>query len=170
MNFSRIGGDVDPYNRCIGVFLVLLLALQSLSVGAVVEGLAPEAATGRTERTVVQSEELMVVSAHPLATEVGYRVLTRGGSAIDAAVAVQAVLTLVEPQSSGIGGGAFLLHWDQTAGRLQAYDGRETAPLNASADLFVDSDCVYMRTTEGAQRVDVIYRRIDELAIKRLTS
>ena len=65
--------------------------------------------------------------------------LRQGGSAMDAAVAVQAVLTLVEPQSSGIGGGAFMLHWDQSSKRLQAFDGRETAPLAADADLFIDA-------------------------------
>ncbi|MEH6625535.1 MAG: gamma-glutamyltransferase [Motiliproteus sp.] len=140
MNFSRIGGEVDLYNCCKGVFLGALITLQSLSVNAVVEGLSPEAATGRAERPLVYSNELMVVSAHPLATKAGYRVLMSGGSAIDAAVAVQAVLTLVEPQSSGIGGGAFLLHWDQGRRQLQAYDGRETAPAEASSELFIGSD------------------------------
>ncbi|WP_220807650.1 gamma-glutamyltransferase [Noviherbaspirillum aridicola] len=76
----------------------------------------------------------MVAAANPYATEAGYRILQAGGSAIDAAIAVQMVLTLVEPQSSGIGGGAFLLHHDGR--QVQAYDGRETAPSAADENLF----------------------------------
>lgn len=77
----------------------------------------------------------MVAAAHPLAAEAGIAALRDGGTAIDAAVAVQMVLTLVEPQSSGIGGGALLLHWD---GReIEAWDGRETAPAAAQGDLFL---------------------------------
>jgi len=79
----------------------------------------------------------MVAAAHPLAAEAGLAVLREGGSAVDAAVAVQMVLTLVEPQSSGIGGGAFLLHFDAGTGRLAAWDGRETAPAAAGPDLFL---------------------------------
>ena len=79
-----------------------------------------------------------VAAANPLATAAGLQVLQAGGSAVDAAVAVQMVLTLVEPQSSGIGGGAFLLHWD--GGRVQAWDGRETAPAAADERLFFGAD------------------------------
>ncbi|WP_338662759.1 gamma-glutamyltransferase [Pararoseomonas sp. SCSIO 73927] len=82
----------------------------------------------------------MVAAAHPLAAEAGLEVLRRGGGAVDAAVAVQAVLTLVEPQSSGIGGGALLLHWDGGAGAVTAFDGRETAPAAARPDLFLRPD------------------------------
>ena len=77
-----------------------------------------------------------VASAHPLATQAGYEILNAGGSAIDAAVAIQMVLTLVEPQSSGIGGGSFILHHDGM--RIEAYDGRETAPAAATEKLFLD--------------------------------
>jgi gamma-glutamyltranspeptidase/glutathione hydrolase len=77
-----------------------------------------------------------VASANPLATQAGYEVLKAGGTAIDAAVAIQMVLTLVEPQSSGIGGGAFILHHDGQ--RIEAYDGRETAPAAAHENLFLD--------------------------------
>ncbi|WP_207060821.1 gamma-glutamyltransferase [Motiliproteus sp. SC1-56] len=101
---------------------------------------APEAATGLTDKPVLQAREQMVVSAHPLATQAGYAMLEAGGSALDAAVAVQAMLTLVEPQSSGIGGGAFMLHWDAGQQRLQAFDGRETAPAAADPDLFLKTD------------------------------
>jgi gamma-glutamyltranspeptidase/glutathione hydrolase len=82
----------------------------------------------------------MVAAAHPLAAEAGMNVLRAGGSAVDAAIAVQAVLTLVEPQSSGIGGGAFMLHWRAEDGRLDAYDGRETAPAAATPALFLRED------------------------------
>ena len=81
----------------------------------------------------------MVAAAHPLAAEAGAEVLRRGGSAVDASVAVQMVLGLVEPESSGIGGGAFLLHWSEREKKLRSYDGRETAPLAARPDRFLDS-------------------------------
>lgn len=93
---------------------------------------APEPASGyRLGRTQVLAHDYMVVSANPLATRAGCNVLKAGGSAIDAAIAVQAVLGLVEPQSSGLGGGAFLLHYDADTRQVQAYDGRETAPAAA---------------------------------------
>ena len=75
-----------------------------------------------------QPPRMAVAAAHPLATEAGMAMLRAGGTAVDAAVAVQAVLTLVEPQSSGIGGGLFLLHWNAANRALAAWDGRETAP------------------------------------------
>jgi len=84
--------------------------------------------------------EAGVAAAHPLAVEAGLAVLARGGSAVDAAVAVQAMLGLVEPQSSSIGGGAFLLHYEAASGSVTAFDGRETAPAGATADMFLSSD------------------------------
>ncbi len=80
-----------------------------------------------------------VAAANPIAVEAGLAILRRGGSAVDAAVAVQAALGLVEPQSSGLGGGAFLLYYDARSGQVTAYDGRETAPAGATADLFLDA-------------------------------
>jgi gamma-glutamyltranspeptidase/glutathione hydrolase len=98
----------------------------------------PEAATGFTRRAPTFAARQMVAAAHPLAADAGLEILRAGGSAVDAAVAVQMVLTLVEPQSSGIGGGAFLLHWD---GReVEAWDGRETAPAAADERLFLRVD------------------------------
>jgi gamma-glutamyltranspeptidase / glutathione hydrolase len=82
----------------------------------------------------------MVVAANPLAARAGYDVLERGGSAVDAAIATELVLNLVEPQSSGIGGGAFLLHYDAKRAELAAYDGRETAPAAAKPDRFLGPD------------------------------
>ena len=84
----------------------------------------------------VTAQNWMVAAANPLAVEVGARVLERGGSAADAMVAVQAVLGLVEPQSSGLGGGAFLVWYDAASGEVTTLDGRETAPLAATPRLF----------------------------------
>ena len=81
----------------------------------------------------------MVAAANPLAAEAGAEILRAGGSAVDAAVAVQAVLSLVEPQSSGIGGGAFLVHYSAATGDVITYDGREVAPRGATADMFLDA-------------------------------
>ena len=81
----------------------------------------------------------MVVAAHPLAARAGYDVLKRGGSAVDAAIATELVLNLVEPQSSGIGGGGFLLYYDAKERKLAAFDGRETAPAAAKPDRFLDT-------------------------------
>jgi gamma-glutamyltranspeptidase/glutathione hydrolase len=99
----------------------------------------PEGATGlQSVRPAATAHKQMVAAANPLAARAGLQILRDGGSAVDAAIAIQLVLTLVEPQSSGIGGGAFLLHWDGQ--RVQAYDGRETAPMAASEDQFIGPD------------------------------
>jgi len=100
----------------------------------------PEAATGLTNNTVVQGKEYMLASANPYASEAGFNILEKGGSAIDTAIAVQLVLTLVEPQSSGIGGGAFILHWNEKAQKLETFDGRETAPQAANSQMFLDEN------------------------------
>ena len=84
--------------------------------------------------------QVMVATANPLATEAGLKVLREGGSAIDAAIAVQAVLGLVEPQSSGLGGGSFMVYYDAKSRKVTAYDGRETAPAGATADMFLGED------------------------------
>ncbi|GGX82062.1 gamma-glutamyltransferase [Massilia dura] len=99
---------------------------------------APEIATGYAEKQGAVARRYMVAAANPLATEAGYRMLKQGGSAIDAAIATQMVLTLVEPQSSGIGGGAFLVLYDGR--KVHSYDGRETAPMAATERLFLDKD------------------------------
>ena len=100
--------------------------------------ITPEGGSGWTDKPGWATEKFAVAAANPLATDAGYQVLKAGGSALDAAIAVQMVLTLVEPQSSGIGGGAFLLH---SSGReLVAWDGRETAPAAATEKLFIGAD------------------------------
>jgi gamma-glutamyltranspeptidase/glutathione hydrolase len=97
----------------------------------------PEAASAQRAKPGWSSKNFAVAAAHPLAVDAGYQILKAGGGAVDAAVAVQMVLTLVEPQSSGIGGGAFMLHHDGLI--TEAYDGRETAPSDADEDLFLDA-------------------------------
>ncbi|HXJ54730.1 MAG TPA: gamma-glutamyltransferase [Burkholderiales bacterium] len=94
-------------------------------------------------------KQFVVAAAHPLAVDAGYAVLERGGSALDAAIAVQLVLGLVEPESSGIGGGAFLLYWSESEKRLRSYDGRETAPAAARADRFLKEDKTPMAFVEA---------------------
>ncbi|MEG3179351.1 gamma-glutamyltransferase family protein [Sphingomonas sp. LT1P40] len=95
---------------------------------------APPAAPAATER------QAFVAAAHPLAAEAGLNVLRKGGSAVDAAVAIQAMLSLVEPQSSGLGGGAFLVRYDAQTKAVTVYDGRETAPAGATAEMFLGPD------------------------------
>jgi len=95
---------------------------------------APEPSSGFKSKTLVSAKTYMVVTANPLASKAGCEVLKNGGSAVDAAVTVQAVLGLVEPQSSGLGGGSFMLHYDAKTKKVQSYDGRETAPAAATED------------------------------------
>jgi gamma-glutamyltranspeptidase/glutathione hydrolase len=97
----------------------------------------PEAASGITKKSAVRSESWIAATANPLASEAAAQMLRAGGSAIDATIAAQMVLTLVEPQSSGIGGGAFILHFDAKRRAISAMDGRETAPLAATEALFL---------------------------------
>src|SRR5690606_22167996 len=101
---------------------------------------APEIASGVEEKELVSASKQMVVAANPLAAQAGLDVLRAGGSAADALVAVQTVLGLVEPQSSGIGGGAFLVWYDAGRGEVTTFDGREKAPLAATQDLFLDDE------------------------------
>jgi gamma-glutamyltranspeptidase/glutathione hydrolase len=105
---------------------------------ALPSGPAPAAATPAPRRFLTpSSHQAWVSAANPLAVEAGLQILEKGGSALDAAVAVQAMLGLVEPQSSGVGGGAFLLYYDAHTGKVSAIDGRERAPLGAAPDMFV---------------------------------
>ncbi|WP_085707543.1 gamma-glutamyltransferase [Pseudomonas sp. B35(2017)] len=100
---------------------------------------APEAASGyRTGLQASHASRHMAAAANPLAAEAGREMLRKGGSAVDAAIAMQAVLTLVEPQSSGIGGGAMIVLWDGK--QVRTYDGRETAPAGATEKLFLQAD------------------------------
>jgi gamma-glutamyltranspeptidase/glutathione hydrolase len=118
----------------------------------------PEAATGRTQRAMGYAQQHMVAAANPLAAEAGRTVLRAGGKAIDAAIAVQLVLNLVEPQSSGIGGGAFIVHWDARARKVTTLDGRETAPAAARPERFLGADgrpLGFMAAVVGGRAVGV---------------
>ncbi len=107
----------------------------------------PEPQSGyRSGIQPVSAGTFMVVTANPLATQAGCSVLASGGTAVDAAVAVQAVLGLVEPQSSGLGGGAFMLHYNANTKVVQSYDGRETAPAAATED--------YLRYVSAADKTN----------------
>ena len=99
---------------------------------------APEAASGRAAHSLSFADRDMVVSANPIASSVGRDILRQGGNDIDALVATQLVLNLVEPQSSGLGGGAFLVLWDARSRTLTTLDGRETAPAAATPERFLD--------------------------------
>lgn len=105
------------------------------------DAIAPEAAVGRaTPKPAIRSKHYMVSAANPIAAEAGRAVLAKGGNAVDAMVAVQLTLGLVEPQSSGLGGGSFLLYYDASRHRLTTFDGRETAPMAATPTLFQDAN------------------------------
>ncbi|WP_273247994.1 gamma-glutamyltransferase [Sediminimonas qiaohouensis] len=113
------------------------------AAGAGALAITPEVAHAQEAKAAgrpVEAREWMVAVANPHAAMAGARVLRAGGTAADAMVAVQAVLGLVEPQSSGLGGGAFLLWYDAQAGALATLDGRETAPMLATPTLFQDED------------------------------
>jgi gamma-glutamyltranspeptidase/glutathione hydrolase len=125
----------------------LLLAVLLLAFGLCANELGtrahafeqPESASGVLPKPLVKAKRHMIVAANPLAAEAGLAILRKGGSAVDAGIATQMVLNLVEPQSSGIGGGAFILYWDAAARQLVSIDGRETAPSAATPNLFLDA-------------------------------
>lgn len=116
---------------------LLLCSVSMCSLAGAVTDLNPEAATGSVSKTLVTARHFMAASANPLATKAGHDVLVEGGSAVDAAIAMQMVLNLVEPQSSGIGGGAFLLTFNARTKALSSFDGRETAPAAAQPERFL---------------------------------
>ena len=131
-----------------------LATAQAQTPRAQPESVSPAAAP----RVAVAAERHMVVAANPLAAEVGRQILRQGGSAIDAAIAVQMVLTLVEPQSSGVGGGAFLVHYTAETRKVETYDGRETAPAGATSDMFLDAEgkpLPFAQAAMGGQAVGV---------------
>src|SRR6056297_1038465 len=97
-----------------------------------------EAQAAKADGRPVEARDWMISAANPLAVEAGAKVLREGGTAADAMIAVQSVLGLVEPQSSGLGGGAFLVWYDAATGKVTTLDGRETAPLAATPRLFQD--------------------------------
>jgi len=124
--------------RCLKILSITIITLFATQATAQDHRAEPEAETGQAKKRLVRGTSQMVVAAHPLAAEAGRAILRAGGTAMDAAIAVQMVLNLVEPQSSGIGGGAFLLYWDAAQKTLNAYDGREVAPKTATPDRFLN--------------------------------
>jgi gamma-glutamyltranspeptidase / glutathione hydrolase len=134
----RALSDPSP-NRYTAVTLAAVAAmLVSTTAGQAQRGrVAPETATGLQSSTLTTARSTMVSAANPLAAKAGRDMLRAGGSAIDAAIATQLVLGLVEPQSSGLGGGAFIVHYDAKTKALKTYDGRETAPQAAKASRFL---------------------------------
>jgi gamma-glutamyltranspeptidase/glutathione hydrolase len=114
--------------------LLLLFSAQSSAQESVVQ---PEAGTGTTIKGLATAQRYMVAAADPLAAEAGLEMLRQGGSAVDAAIATQLVLGLVEPQSSGLGGGAFIVHWDAASRETITMDGREAAPTAAKPGRFM---------------------------------
>ncbi|MEK9720188.1 MAG: gamma-glutamyltransferase, partial [Quisquiliibacterium sp.] len=133
----------------VGVVLVALLGGCAVAPAPPVRllAIAPEAESGQHDKPGWQTSKFAVAAANPLAARAGYQILKAGGSAIDAAIAVQMVLTLVEPQSSGIGGGSLLLHFDGRS--VQAFDGRETAPAAVDENLFTAADGKPMEFSEA---------------------
>jgi gamma-glutamyltranspeptidase/glutathione hydrolase len=130
-----------------------LRRIQTLPLGASIRlllGALLVFSAAASARDAVTAKHFLVAAAHPLAVEAGYGVLRRDGSAVDAAIAVQMVLGLVEPESSGIGGGAFLLHWSEALKTVRAYDGRETAPASARVDRFLDKNGKPLEFDEAA--------------------
>ena len=121
-------------------FAVLLLLFVFTSHAEVPSRAVPEAFTGLNYQKAAFGKKAMVSAANPHAVNAGVEMLKRGGNAIDAAIAIQLVLTLVEPQSSGIGGGAFLLWFDGESKKITTFDGREKAPSAATPELFLDKD------------------------------
>jgi len=113
-------------------FQTLAAAVACFSLSACAAAQTPQAAP------VAATTEPFVIAANPLAAQAGLNVLKRGGSAVDAAIAVQAMLSLVEPQSSGVGGGAFMNYYDAHTGKITIYDGREAAPAQATSGMFLD--------------------------------
>ncbi len=137
-----------PHEASISVKMIKAVAVAGLLSTCLVQGtsaqqttdaIAPEASTTSLSNQTRGSDianDWMISAANPLAVEAGANILRSGGNAIDAMVAIQTMLGLVEPQSSGLGGGAFLVYFDATTGKLTTLDGRETAPLNATPTLF----------------------------------
>jgi gamma-glutamyltranspeptidase/glutathione hydrolase len=121
------------------LFSKLAAALGFFSLSACAAPTPPQPAAELPAPPQAAAAEPFVIAANPLAAQAGLNILRRGGSAADAAVAVQAMLSLVEPQSSGVGGGAFLNYFDARTGKLTVYDGRETAPAQAVSTMFLDS-------------------------------
>ena len=157
MTASRTNPRRARAQLLLGLLVSLVFLCSTAALSQTDNRAQPEAATGIEAKTSVLAKRHMVAAAHPLAVDAGLEMLSKGGSAVDAAIATQLVLTLVEPQSSGIGGGAFLLHWHAGHSKLATYDGRETAPEAARADRFLEGGqpMDFRRARNGGRSVGV---------------
>src|SRR5699024_683497 len=119
------------------MFGVLLLTVVTLSQGLLAASFEPDYGT---ENNIATANDGMVVSAHPLASEVGLDILNQGGNAVDAAIAMQYALTVTEPMMSGLGGGGFMMVYDANTKETTIINSREGAPAGADADMFLEDD------------------------------
>jgi gamma-glutamyltranspeptidase/glutathione hydrolase len=119
------------------IFAVTLLTVVTLSQGVLASSFEPDYGT---ENNIATGNDGMVVSAHPLASEVGLDILNSGGNAVDAAIAMQYALTVTEPMMSGIGGGGFMMVYDAATGETKIINSRERAPAGADPEMFLDDD------------------------------
>lgn len=146
----------QPYQALLALSILILFNFPAFAQD--VERPEPEIGTGFEANSAVRGNDYMVVTAHPEATKVGEAILAAGGTAADAAVGIQMMLGLVEPQSSGIGGGAFALYYDAKKGQLVSLDGREAAPITAGKHLFTGQDgkpMEFMDAVVGGRAVGV---------------
>jgi gamma-glutamyltranspeptidase / glutathione hydrolase len=161
MTYRRLSAAFDFHRRSSAfqrLALASLLIATSLAAHAQLRPSQPETPSGWTPKQLAHAKKYMVAAAHPLAVEAGLKMLEQGGNAIDAMVATQLVLNLVEPSASGLGGGAFLLYHDAKAKKLVAYDGREVVPAGATPSLFVKPDgkpMAFMEARVGGRSVGV---------------
>ncbi len=171
MNALSRSATLRRASRSTVAILFVLALLPGPAAAQIARPLQPEPASGRTEKTLAHAREYMVAAANPLAVEAGLRMLAEGGTAMDAAIAAQLVLNLVEPHASGLGGGAFLLHYDARENATRAYDGRETAPAGADEQLFMRPDgkpMSFQQAVTGGRAVGVPgLARLLELAHRR---
>jgi gamma-glutamyltranspeptidase/glutathione hydrolase len=149
-----------------GIATLSFTILTAFALAGTARAVDPEGESQRIAKAEVVAHKYMVVAANPLASKAGADMLAQGGSAADAAIAAQLVLTLVEPQSSGLGGGGFLTFYDHASGRVIVYDGRETAPAADRPDLFLGPDgqpLHFMDASVGGRSVGVpgIVRLLD---------
>ena len=125
----------------ISLALLITLILQPLNgLMAQERPFSPESASAIIQKQAVTGTTMMVATAHPEASKAAYEILANGGTAAEAGIAAQLVLGLVEPQSSGLGGGAFALYYDAKTDLIRTFDGRETAPESAGRYLFQENE------------------------------
>ncbi|MCB0909922.1 MAG: gamma-glutamyltransferase, partial [Nocardioidaceae bacterium] len=129
------------FSQCsLTIIAILLTFITITKCLAVDDNRQPEFTVNHQDKSLTTANKQMIVAAHPIASQIGLNILRNGGNAIDAMIATQLVLNVVEPQSSGIGGGAFLLYYDATEKKLASFDARETAPSLANENLFLDEN------------------------------